>query len=114
MGLIRCWLSEPHNLDEKKKLSQIAEELRRSYESGEFNFKVTNAQEILDAVKEKYNEGKLSTVDCIEIDYPTWRFSVRTSNTEPLLRLNVESYNREEMETKRDELKSFIESLAKE
>jgi phosphomannomutase len=99
--------------DEKKKLSEISEELRRSYESGEFNFRVSNAQEILDAVKEKYKDGTLTTIDCVEIAYPTWRFSVRTSNTEPLLRLNVESLKQDEMETKRDELKSFITDLAK-
>lgn len=100
--------------DEKKKLSELTEELRRSYESGEFNFRVSNAQEIMDAVKEKYKDGQLTTVDCIEIAYPTWRFSVRTSNTEPLLRLNVESFKKDEMETKRDELMSFIKGLAKE
>ncbi|HSA84098.1 MAG TPA: phosphomannomutase/phosphoglucomutase [Patescibacteria group bacterium] len=98
--------------EEKKKISEIAEELRRSYESGEFNFRVQNAQEIMDNLKEKYKDGKLSTVDCIEIDYPSWRFSVRTSNTEPLLRLNVESYDKKEMETKRDELKNLIERVA--
>lgn len=98
--------------EEKKKMSEIADELRRSYESGEFNFRVQNAQEIMDKIKEKYKDGKLSTVDCIEIDYPSWRFSVRTSNTEPLLRLNVESFDEKEMEQKRDELKSLIESLA--
>lgn len=99
--------------NEKKKLSEIVEELRRSFESGEFNFRVINAQEIMDAVKEKYKDGTLTTIDCIEIAYPTWRFSVRTSNTEPLLRLNVESYEEHEMETKRDEIKALIESLAK-
>ncbi len=98
--------------EEGRPLSVIADELRRSYESGEFNFRVSNAQEIMDKVKEKYNDGKLSTVDCLEIDYPDWRFSVRTSNTEPLLRLNVEAYEKAKMEEKRDELISFIKSIA--
>ncbi len=96
-----------------KKFSEIVDEYRRSFESGEFNFKVTNAPEILDAIKEKYSDGEIETMDGVAITYPNWRVSVRTSNTEPLLRLNVESYDKEEMEAKRDELKSLIESLAK-
>ncbi|HWY78945.1 MAG TPA: phosphomannomutase/phosphoglucomutase [Candidatus Sulfotelmatobacter sp.] len=99
--------------DEKKKLSEITEELRRSYESGEFNFRVSNTQEIMNSVKEKYKDGTITSIDCIEIAYPSWRFSVRTSNTEPLLRLNVESFTKEEMETKRDELMAIIKNLAK-
>jgi len=91
----------------------LVDEVRRSYESGEFNFKVTNAPEILEGLKEKYKDGELVTLDGISITYPNWRFNVRTSNTEPLLRLNVESYDQKEMETKRDELMAFINSLAK-
>src|SRR6266568_8665628 len=99
---------------EGKPLSEVVEELRRSYESGEFNFKVTNSAEILDALKRKYTDGELESLDGVSISYPTWRFNVRTSNTEPLLRLNVESYNKNEMEAKRDELMSLIKGLAKE
>lgn len=98
---------------EGKTLSQVAEELRRSYESGEFNFRVTNAQEILEELKKKYSDGEIDTLDGVAINYPTWRFSVRTSNTEPLLRLNLESLDKKEMEEKRDEVKAFVESLAK-
>lgn len=99
-------------LSEKNKpFSEVVEDYRRSFESGEFNFKVTNASEILEAIKEKYGDGEIETMDGVAISYPTWRLSVRTSNTEPLLRLNVESYDKEEMEQKRDELKSLIQSL---
>ena len=100
--------------DEGKTLSELEDKLRRSYEAEEYNFKVTNAPEILEALKEKYKEGELVTIDGISISFPTWRFNVRTSNTEPLLRLNVESYTKDEMEAKRDELMAFIKSLAKE
>lgn len=98
--------------EEKKKLSEIIQELTRAYESGEFNFRVSNAQEIMETIKQKYSDGTLSTVDCIEIDYPDWRFSIRTSNTEPLLRLNVEAYDKAKMEAKRDELMAAIKSVA--
>ena len=99
--------------EEGKTLSEVADELRRSYESGEFNFKVNNAPEILQQLKEKYENGKLDLTDGIAINYPEWRFSVRTSNTEPLLRLNVESYDKATMEQKRDELIAFIEATKK-
>lgn len=99
--------------EENKKLSELTEELRRSYESGEYNFRVTNAQEIMDSVKEKYKDGILTSIDCTEIAYPDWRFSIRTSNTEPLLRLNIEAYDKDKMESKLQELLTEINSIAK-
>lgn len=99
--------------EQNKPLSEVAESFRRSYESGEFNFEVTNTPEILEALKEKYNDGELSELDGIAIIYPDWKFSLRSSNTEPLLRLNVEAYEKEKMEEKRDEIKEEIERLAK-
>jgi len=97
--------------EEKKKLSELVEELRRGFESGEVNFKVENAKEIIEKLKEKYKDGDLNTIDGIAISYETWRFSVRTSNTEPLLRLNLESKSKPEMEEKKVELISFIEEM---
>lgn len=99
--------------EEGKSLSELVAEIRRSYESGEFNFKVTNASEIILALKEKYKDGELSELDGIAITFSKWRFSVRTSNTEPLLRLNVEAFSKETMEEKRDELIREINILAK-
>lgn len=100
--------------DSGKKLSELVEEYRRSYESGEINFKVSNAQEIMDNMKQSYADGKLSELDGVAISYPDWRLSLRTSNTEPLLRLNVEAYEKPTMEQKRDEVLSKIRELAKE
>lgn len=99
--------------EEGKSLSELVEEYRRSFESGEFNFTVSNASEILEALKDKYKDGDISTLDGVAITYPEYRFSVRTSNTEPLLRLNVESYDKETTQHKLDEVKSLIESIAK-
>jgi len=99
---------------ENKPLSEVVKDVQRSYESGELNFRVSNSQEILDALKEKYKDGELLTLDGVSISYPTWRFNVRTSNTEPLLRLNVEGFDKSEMLEKFEELKTFIKNLAKE
>lgn len=98
---------------ENKPFSEVVTDFRRSFESGEFNFKVTNAKEIIETLKQKYSDGRLDPLDGIAINYPGWRFSVRTSNTEPLLRLNVEADDKKTMEENRDELLSQIKSLSK-
>ena len=98
--------------EEGKTLSQLVAEYRRSYESGEINYKVKNASDIMEKIKEQYKDSEFVTLDGIAINYPTWRASVRTSNTEPLLRLNVESLDESEMHAKRDELKAFINANA--
>ena len=98
---------------ENRPFSAVVDDYRRSFESGEFNFKVANAPEIIETLKQKYSDGILDPMDGIAINYPSWRFSVRTSNTEPLLRLNVEADDKKTMEEKRDELLSQIKSLSK-
>lgn len=99
---------------EKKTLSQLSANVRRSFESGEINFKVSNASEIMNTIKEQYKDGKFWDLDGVAISYPTWRFSLRTSNTEPLLRLNVEGYDKDEMMRHYDELVAKIKELGKE
>lgn len=94
----------------KKTLSELIKEYKQSYESGEFNFEVTQADKIKELLKEKYQDGKLNEIDGIAISYPNWRFGVRTSNTEPLLRLNVESTDEQEMIRRRDELTALIKN----
>lgn len=98
---------------EGKKLSEVAKEMQRSHESGEINFKVSNALEIMQALKFRYSQGDLSELDGIAISFPDFRFSVRTSNTEPLMRLNLEAYDKEIMENKKIELVGVINSLKK-
>ncbi len=97
--------------EEGKTLSQVVSSLQRSFESGEVNFTVQNAKEIMDKLKETYHDGKLDETDGIAINYPQWRFSIRTSNTEPLLRLNLESYEKSLMEEKKQELVNLIQSM---
>lgn len=95
-----------------KKLSELAQEVKVSHESGEINFKVQNAEEIMEKLKEIYNDGELSQLDGVAINYPDWRFSLRTSNTEPLLRLNIETHLSEDVHKKKKELVEIIEKHA--
>src|SRR3989344_5106689 len=76
--------------EEGKKISEIVDSLKRSHESGEFNFKVKNAKEIMQKVKAEFPEAEVSELDGVSISQADWRVSLRSSNTEPLLRLNVE------------------------
>ncbi|HOX41911.1 MAG TPA: phosphomannomutase/phosphoglucomutase [bacterium] len=76
--------------------------------SGEFNTTVENPQGKMDEIKAKYSDAKISTLDGVTIEYDDWRANIRPSNTEPLLRLNVEAKSQELMEEKRDELLAMI------
>lgn len=98
--------------EENKPFSHIVADLQRSFESGEVNFEVHNTPEILEKIKEKYSDGELLTLDGVAISYPEWRFSLRSSNTEPLLRLNLESYSQSTVDEKKQELVDFIKSLS--
>lgn len=98
---------------EGKPFSEIVENLKRSHESGETNFKVKNALEIIEALKEKYSDAEINTLDGVAVSYKDWRFSLRSSNTEPLLRLNIEHVGKEDLEEKKQELLQEIEKRAK-
>lgn len=97
---------------ENKPLSKLAQEVRSSHESGEINFKVQNAPEIMEKLKENYSDGQFSDLDGIAIAYPDWRFSLRSSNTEPLLRLNIETHQHLDVENKKKEIIEVIEKHA--
>jgi phosphomannomutase len=95
---------------EGKPLSELLRPLDKWVRSGEINSKVSDVQDKLQALEEKYGKDALSVdhMDGITVDYRDWWFNVRPSNTEPLLRLNVEAKSRELLEQKRDELLAFI------
>jgi phosphomannomutase len=94
-----------------KTLDQIVDEYESKYFiSGEINSKVPSVPEVLKTIKEKYEPGAKNVieVDGITIENDGWRFNVRGSNTEPLIRLNLEADNKELMEQKRDEVLALI------
>ena len=94
-----------------QKLSEILAPLReRFFLTGEINTPVDDVPLKLQELKERYAaEGaRISHLDGISIDFDDWHFNVRPSNTEPLLRLNLEALSRARMEEKRDEVLSLI------
>ncbi|MFZ5946590.1 MAG: phosphomannomutase/phosphoglucomutase [Stygiobacter sp.] len=96
--------------EENKPFSSLVEEMVNSYPcSGEINSTIENPKEKLEQIKAKYSDGIIDELDGVSIEYPNWRFNVRLSNTEPLIRLNVESRgDKNLMEEKTKELLNFI------
>lgn len=90
--------------------SQLARDLKRYAHSGEINSEVENKDVVLKKLEQKYSDGKISRLDGVKIDFPDWWFNVRPSNTEPLLRLNLEAATEKLMEEKRDEILAIIQS----
>jgi phosphomannomutase len=95
-----------------KRLSELLETFRsRYFISGEINSEVSDQQAKMDEIERQYSDGRISKLDGVSVDYDDWHFNVRPSNTEPLLRLNLESVvSREDMERRRDEVLELIQS----
>jgi phosphomannomutase len=95
-----------------QKLSELLDGYRSTYFiSGEINSEVADPEAKMAELKERYADGELTELDGISIDYEDWHFNVRPSNTEPLLRLNLESLvSPRDMEAKRDEVLGIIRS----
>ena len=93
-------------------LSELVGELRSKYFiSGEINSEVADPEAKMNEIAGRHPDAEISRLDGVSIDYPDWHFNVRPSNTEPLLRLNLESLvSRADMEAKRDEVLALIRS----
>lgn len=96
--------------DEGKTFSELVGEMMENYPcSGEINSRIDNPPAVIEKLKEKYSDGKQDTIDGISVEYDNWRFNVRMSNTEPIIRLNVETKgDKALMKEKTDELLSII------
>lgn len=78
--------------EEKKKLSELVNEMIEAYPcSGEINSTIEDPLAKIKAIESKYSDGKIDELDGLSVEYKDWRFNLRMSNTEPILRLNVES-----------------------
>lgn len=93
---------------QEKSLSQIMHEMfwGKYFVSGEINTQVKDVASVIQSAKEIYSPGavKIDETDGISIDFTDWRFNFRGSNTEPVIRLNIEAKSKELMEEKKDEL----------
>lgn len=80
----------------------------RYFNSGEINRQTENAAAVFEAVAAKYVDGKISRLDGLSVEYPDFWFNLRSANTEPKIRLNLEAVSQEIMEKKRDEILDLI------
>jgi phosphomannomutase len=95
---------------QERPLSELVGALRERYFiSGEINSEVADQKAKMDELAERFSDGEVTWLDGVSVDYPDWHFNVRPSNTEPLLRLNLESLvSRDDMEQKRDQVLEMI------
>ncbi len=93
-----------------KSVSELLAPIDTRFRSGEINSEVTDQQGRMAAIEQHYAAlgAQIDHLDGITIAFPTWWCNVRPSNTEPLLRLNVEADSRAELEARRDELLQLI------
>jgi phosphomannomutase len=95
-----------------KRMSELLAPYRDNYFiSGEINSEVADQDAKMNEIAERYSDGKVDWLDGVSVDYDEWHFNVRPSNTEPLLRLNLESLvSPDDMERRRDEVLELIRS----
>ena len=95
-------------------LSELVQDLRRYHSTGEINFEVADKAAAIASLKERYADGRQDELDGITVEYGDldsddwWWFNVRMSNTEPLLRLNLEAKRQETRDARRDELVALL------
>ncbi|SFB05204.1 phosphomannomutase [Selenomonas ruminantium] len=94
-----------------KRFSELMQERMERYPcSGEINSKVKDADEVLERIEAEYGPlGKVTKVDGLSVEFDNWRFNLRKSNTEPVIRLNVESRN--EADVMRKKVKDLLRSV---
>ena len=111
-GIITLLLVVKFLSENNLKMSEAIEEYRQAYFMfEETNFKVKNSDEIVEKLKKEFSDGKINLLDGLSIDYADWHFNLRTSNTQPLIRLNVEGKNQELIEEMRDKIINIINSF---
>lgn len=96
--------------EENKKLSELVEEMISKYPcSGEINSTIPDPAGKLKEIEKLYSNGKVDKTDGLSVEFDNWRFNLRMSNTEPIIRLNVEAKNDEKlMKEKTEELLKII------
>jgi phosphomannomutase len=95
-------------------LAELLQPLREKYFiSGEINTRMPDMSQVqtrVDGLAKKYADGHVYMIDGVSVEYPDWHFNVRASNTEPLIRLNLEGVTQDIMEQRRDEILKYIRS----
>jgi len=92
----------------KTPVSELIEPLRRYHASGEINFEVEDKQTRMEELARMYCDGQIDHLDGVTVSYKDWWFNCRPSNTEPLLRLNVEAKTKQMLEERLAEIGKLL------
>jgi len=92
----------------KASLAELWRPLARYPQSGEINSRVLSVADTLARVRGAFSDARFSEIDGLTVEYDTWWFNLRPSNTEPLLRLNLEAQGRDQMEAMRDRVLAVV------
>jgi phosphomannomutase len=109
-GIIAALLVLEALSESSQPLSKLLKPFRRYFASGEINSEVADQKGAIEKLEQHYSEGKVDHTDGLTVEFDDWWFNCRASNTEPLLRLNLEARTQTLMEEKRDEVLSLIRS----
>lgn len=99
--------------ESNEKFSKLVGEYDIYKSTGEINLEVGNIPEVIQKIKEKHKDGKQDELDGLVVEYPSWWFLARPSNTEPLLRVNLEADTEALLEEKKNELIGFVKAIAR-
>ncbi len=94
-----------------KPLSQLRKPFEKYTASGEINFKAGDPQALIEAVSRKYEQYPQESLDGLTVDLDSWWFNLRPSNTEPLVRLNLEAASRSEFKRRSKEVRNVLNRL---
>ena len=89
-------------------VSEIVKPLRRYFASGEVNFKVDDKEGMMKEMGRKFKDGQIDDLDGVTVQFKDWWFNCRPSNTEPLLRLNLEASSAALRDRRRDEIVALL------
>jgi phosphomannomutase len=90
------------------RLSRVIRTIKKYYSTGEINMKVNNKEAVFSALEAQYKDARKDHLDGLTIEYDAWWFNLRASNTEPVMRLNLEADDESTMEERREEVLRII------
>lgn len=92
----------------QRSFSELIAPLKKYFNSGEINFGVADADQVLIKMEQEFNDAQIKKIDGLTVIYSNWWFNLRKSNTEPLVRLNLEADTDQLLEEKKKEVSSLI------
>jgi phosphomannomutase len=95
----------------KAPVSSLIAPLKKYSATGEINMEVQKGEAVFAELERRYGDGRQDHLDGLSVDYDSWWFNLRASNTEPLIRLNLEAASRDEMESRKEEILAIVRRI---